>query len=463
MKLRVVGVMLLTILLTSTIGMAATDVLSVEQAYLRGNAKVFIFQPSPEGGVKLLKQGRLRGLVSLRTESKKWEVKQTTKNLHATPTPLVIYFTKDGKIGVKSFQPGKPLKLEGMFPLEKVVEPSVKPELKLPLTARLRYKVRSLLSTSSCPWGYEELNSRYCVLENWEYLKDSYYADSKTFTEWVPFMGLKVRTEGFKEIRTISVSWGLQLTTSTKSMWTLSVDGIPVVDFGDSYSGSTLKVSYAPEQEIETANGYIDRYLNLPLKYVIVFYNIPVYDKWKKEYASIPIAGTYPLEIMMSGYYSIGETDLNRGYTLTDHLVNSQFPTESLETKTKVIRTNYRGSYPNLVFEFQGSSGYTFYSTPIGGSGASWLWSKLPVVGKLSLTFSYSSVSQSATTYRVDIEQGAPNQLYYASILERSLELANSNNVEVAMYFTTIDDGQDSSPPCVGNFCPSSFDLRAER
>ncbi|MDK2869295.1 MAG: hypothetical protein PWP39_530 [Pyrococcus sp.] len=249
MKLRIVVVLLLIMLLTSTL---ATDFLSVEGTYFMGDAKVFIFQPSPQGGVKLLKQGYLGGLVTLRTESKEWRDVMSAENLHAIPTPLVIYFTKDGKVGVRSIQPGKPLELRGMFPIEEVAEPSPRPELNLPITAKVRYKLHSLLGTSSCPPGYEELNARYCIIENWEYLKDSYYADSKIFTEWIPFMGLKVRSEGYKEIRSVSVAWGIQLTTGTKSMWTLSVDGIPVLDFGASYSGSTLKISYAPEQEIAT-------------------------------------------------------------------------------------------------------------------------------------------------------------------------------------------------------------------
>ncbi len=457
-KLRIIGILLIAVLSTSAIGMAATDFLSVERTYLQGDAKVFIFQPSPGGGVKILKQGHLSGSVTLRTEGKKWNEVMSTENLHTLPTPLAIYFTKDGKIGVKSVQPGKPLELRGMFPIEEVTEPSTKPRMRLPVTARVKYKVRSLLGTSSCPRGYEELNARYCIIENWEYLKDSYYADSETFTEWIPFMGLKVRTEGYKKIGILGIAWGIQLTTSTKSMWSLSVDGIPVLDFGSSYSGSTLKVSYAPEQEIATENGYLDRYLNLPLKYVVVIYNIPVYDKWRKEYTSIPIAGVYPLEIMMSGYHTVGESDLNRGRLLTDYLPSSHFPTSNIGTKLKVVRTTSEGIYDNIVFDFQGSSGYRFYSTPLGGSAANWLWSKLPGVGALSITFSYLSASQSVTTYRIDIGEGAPNQLYYVSILKRDLELTSSNNVEMAMYFTTIDDGQDSLPPCIGNFCPNSLD-----
>ena len=462
MKLKVIGILVLTMLLTSAIGMAATDFLSVERTYFQGNAKVFIFQPSPGGGVKLLKQGHLSGLVTLRTESRKWRELKTTGNLRAVPTPIAIYFTKDGKIGVKSLQPGKPLKLDGMFSIEDVAEPSAKPELKLPLAAKLKYKVYSALGVSSCPRGYEELNSRYCIIENWGYLKDSYYADSKTFVDWIPFMGLKVRTDGYEEIRSVSVSWGIQLTTSTKSMWSLSVDGIPLVDFGGSYSGSTLKVSYAPRQVIRTENGYLDRYLNLLLKYVVVVYNIPVYDKWRKQYETIPIAGVYPLEVMMSGYYTVQESDLNRGYLLTDYLVTTHFPTSNVETERDTVRTDFDGACPNIVFEFQGSSGYKFYSTPLGGPAVSWMWSKLPVVGALSITFGYSTTSQSAIVYRVDIEEGTPNQSYYALMLKRNLKLMDNNNIEVAMYFTTVDDGQGSSPPCLGNFCPSSLDPNAK-
>ncbi|WP_288072431.1 hypothetical protein [Pyrococcus sp.] len=177
------------------------------------------------------------------------------------------------------------------------------------------------------------------------------------------------------------------------------------------------------------------------MKYVVVVYNIPVYDKWRREYASIPIAGVYPLEIMMSGYYTVEESDLNKSPLLTDYLLNSHFPTTNIETKRKVVRTDSRGDYPNVVFDFQGGFEYAFYSTPLGGSAVNWLWSKLPKIGALSITFGYSSASQSVTTYKIDIDQGAPNQLYYVLMFKRNLELIDSNNVEVTMYFTAIDDG----------------------
>lgn len=455
MKSKVIAILLLTIVATATLGTAASEFLSVERVYIQGNAKAFIFQPSTDGEIKLLKQGYVGGVLTFRSESRRWKSLRT-KNLHSTPTPVIVYFTKDGKIGIKSIVPGRKLVLDGMFPVEDVLQPSKQPTLNLPLTSRIKYRVRSLLGTSSCPWGYEELNARYCIIENWEYLKDSYYSESRTFVEWVPFMGLKVRTEGGKKIGRIGASWGIQLTTSTRGMWSFSVDGIPVIDFGSSYSGSTLKVSYAPEPDVRTENGYLDRYLNIPLKYVVVIYNIPVYDKWKKQYASIPIAGVYPLEVMMSGFHEAKEQDLNKGKLLTDYLVSSHFPTSNTGSKVKVFRTTRYGTYDNIVFEFQGSSSYKFYSVPLGGSAASWLWSKLPGVGALSISFSYSKTSQSVVTYGIRVMNAPPNQQYYATILKRDIELAN-NNVELAMYFIIIDDGTDSMPPCFGNLCPTSI------
>ncbi|WP_258084209.1 hypothetical protein [Thermococcus thermotolerans] len=455
MKAKVVAILLLTIIATATLGTAASEFLSVERVYIQGSAKAFIFQPSTDGDVKLLKQGHVGGVLTFRSESRRWE-NSKIQNLHSTPTPIIVYFTKDGKIGIKSIVPGRKLVLDGMFPIEDVAQPSKQPVLNLPLTSRIKYRIRSLLGTSSCPWGYEELNARYCIIENWEYLKDSYYSESRTFVEWVPFMGLKVRTEGSKEIGRIGASWGIQLTTSTRAMWSFSVDGIPVIDFGSSYSGSTLKVSYAPEPDVRTENGYLDRYLNLPLKYVVVIYNIPVYDKWKKQYVSIPISGVYPVEVMMSGFHEAKEQNLNRDKLLTDYLISTHFPTSSTGSKVKVFKTTSYGTYDNIVFEFQSSSNYKFYSVPLGGSAASWLWSKLPGVGALSISFSYSKTSQSVVTYGVRVMNAPPNQLYYATILKRDIELAN-NNVELAMYFTTIDDGSDPTPPCFGNVCPTSI------
>ncbi|AEH24547.1 hypothetical protein [Pyrococcus yayanosii] len=271
MKTKVVFVLLLTIIATTTLGTAASEFLSVERVYIQGSGKAFIFQPSSDGEIKLLKQGVVGGIVTFKSKSRKWKSLKT-ENLHSAPTPVMVYFTKDGKIGVKSLVPGRKIALRGMFPIEDVTRPSKRPSLNIPITSKIRYKVRSLFGTSTCPWGYEELNARYCIIENWEYLKDSYYSESRTFVEWVPFVGLKVRTHGIKKINKVGASWGLQLTTSTRAMWSFSVDGIPVIDFGSSYSGSMLKVSYSPEPDVQTDNGYLDRYLNLPLKYIVVIY-----------------------------------------------------------------------------------------------------------------------------------------------------------------------------------------------
>ncbi|WP_461866580.1 hypothetical protein [Thermococcus sp.] len=239
-----------------------------------------------------------------------------------------------------------------MVGIEKVFRPSQKPQLRIPILPRIRNKIKSLLMGNSCPNGYEELNSRYCIIENWEYLKDSYYADSKTFTEYVPFMGMKVRTESYKRIDKMGASWGIQLTSNTRAMWTFNLDGIPIIDFGSSYGGSTLRVSYAPSPSTPTDNGYLDRYINLPLKYVIATYNIPVYDKWNQQYGTIPIASVYPIQVMLSGNYYLSENDVNSGLLLTDYLLDSHFPAEETTTEEKVVRTESNGACDNIVFDF---------------------------------------------------------------------------------------------------------------
>ncbi|WP_193383891.1 hypothetical protein [Pyrococcus yayanosii] len=172
---------------------------------------------------------------------------------------------------------------------------------------------------------------------------------------------------------------------------------------------------------------------------------------------SIPISGVYPIEVMMSGFYEVKEGDLNRGKLLTDHLVSSHFPTQNTGSKVKVFRTTGYGTYDNIVFQFQGSSSYRFYSVPLGGSAASWLWSKLPGIGSLSISFSYSKTSQSVVTYGIRVMNAPPNQLCYATILKLKRDIkATGDNIELAMYFTTIDDGTGSMPPCFGNVCPTS-------
>ncbi len=448
---------MLVLVVGTALAQTASDYLSVERVNVQGNAKVFIFQPRPEGGIKLLKQGSVMGILSLQTETKTWESVLKGEGLKAPPTPVAIYFTKDGKIGIKSIIKDRPLQLEGMVSIEKVFKPSQKPQLEIPIILRIRNTMKSLLTGSSCPNGYEELNSRYCIIENWEYLKDSYYADSKTFTEYVPFMGMKVRTESYKTIDKMGASWGIQLTSNTRAMWTFNLDGVPVIDFGNSYGSSTLRVSYAPSPSIPTDNGYLDRYINLPLKYVIATYNIPVYDKWNQQYGTIPITSVYPVQVMLTGNYNLDENNVNSGLLLTDYLLSSHFPTRETTTEEEVVRTDGDGTYNNIVFDFQGSFGYDFYSTPLGGSGFNWIWSKIPVVGALSITFGYSEGSESVIAYNVDIVHGAPNQYYYVTVIKRNINLVDSNNVDVGMYFTTVDDGLGSSPPCIGNICPTSI------
>ncbi|ALV63148.1 hypothetical protein ADU37_CDS14490 [Thermococcus sp. 2319x1] len=454
---KLLGLMLVLIVGTA-LGQATSNYLSIEQINVQGKAKVFIFQPRPEGGVKLLKQGVIPGgVLSLRTETKNWEKALKGRGLKAPPTPIAIYFTKDGNIGIKSVVKDRPLQLEGMINLDEVFNPSKKPQLEIPILPRIRNTVKSLLTSSSCPNGYEELNSRYCIIENWEYLKDSYYADSRTFTEYVPFMGMKVRTESYKTIDKMGASWGIQLTSNTRAMWTFNLDGIPMIDFGSSYGGSTLRVSYAPSPSIPTDNGHLERYINLPLKYVIATYNVPVYDKWNQQYGTIPIAGVYPIQVMLTGTHNLDENDVNSGLLLTNYLVSSNFPTKQTTTEEKVIKTDSYRVYNNIVFDFQGSSGYDFYSTPLGGDGFNWIWSKVPVVGALSITLGYSEGSESVIAYNIDIVNGAANQYYYVTIIRRDITLVDSNNVEVGMYFAMVDDGLGSIP-CIGDVCPSSLE-----
>ncbi|WP_461866581.1 hypothetical protein [Thermococcus sp.] len=52
---KVLGLMLILTVGTA-LGQATSDYLSIERVNTQGNAKVFIFQPQPGGGVKLLKQ-----------------------------------------------------------------------------------------------------------------------------------------------------------------------------------------------------------------------------------------------------------------------------------------------------------------------------------------------------------------------------------------------------------------------
>jgi len=124
-------------------------------------------------------------------------------------------------------------------------------------------------------------------------------------------------------------------------------------------------------------------------------------------------------------------------------------------TERKVVTTNGNGYYSNVFFQHDAGSGMSYFSTPLGGEAFNWLWSKIPYVGALSITFSYASGSYTALTYDVSIAHAQPHTDYYVMLKKGKAKLGWSNEVPITAYFVTITDGHQHSPfPCFKGVCP---------
>ncbi|AEH25573.1 hypothetical protein [Pyrococcus yayanosii] len=412
---------------------------------IEGSGNYVIYYPLPNGSVKVLKIGKAGGFfpVFVKVPRQEWikEFSTTEKALYAPPTPLILYITKDGRLGVKSVTSSR-IRLEGEF-----------------LDLKGSYNVQA---TGSCPNGYMDFGGRYCLASNWDFYFES-RAKAKTFDEWVSVMGLKIENRVAEEI---DFDWDLLLSRSTYSYWTIGIDVGPFtvlsVSKGHNFEGWALDVSYQSLGPLTVNSNTWERYLNIRVEYIVVHAKVPAYDKLTKKYVDIEIVQTYPIKIHSTGKYTIWESP-TRGIYFTESRGNNPprittIPniwsiSKEAEWRRKWISA---GSWKSAVYVRQSQSDVfsssSSLSIPIGYAAGKYLTGVSPRLGKLastlSLTFGFHKCMNAASMaeYSVDIK---PRKGCYAMYSVLSVRVGTSGSkVSVPLVFGVITDGKSPSPPC---------------
>ena len=405
---------------------------SIALAYERHSGKMenpstfaLALQPLPNGKLTVLEKGSLGKVLEATVRNGEWVtyLKEDSHVLKSVPAPIVLYFTSDNRIVVGTLKDGK---------LGQTVE------LNLTKLLERAGSGNTGKGVSECPKGYVQVSDRYCIDENEPVVKGRV----KLVQEWVPFMGMKIDTVR-EPINVVSLSWGIILDSTAVAGYTLNVAGTPAAVPGNEYDGEKLRIAYSPEGiGLRTSNGSIERYVNLPLRYLTFRMEIACYDRYTGEYTHIPISGTYPVEIQLTGEYNLTEGQLNKkitsstgmeGSILTDHPIKKGlFPTIN---STRQIRVGQNGYYTNIVFDFQGGRGY-FYTFPVGGSDDN---PSGEASAQRFLTISYSPHAKSFLTYSITIIRATPNATYIVATPEIPIKLpGGEDGEEVATYFTVI-------------------------
>ncbi|AEH25033.1 hypothetical protein [Pyrococcus yayanosii] len=412
---------------------------------IEGSGNYVIYYPLPNGSVKVLKIGKAGGFfpVFVKVPRQEWikEFSTTEKALYAPPTPLILYITKDGRLGVKSVTSSR-IRLEGEF-----------------LDLKGSYNVQA---TGSCPNGYMDFGGRYCLASNWDFYFES-RAKAKTFDEWVSVMGLKIENRVAEEI---DFDWDLLLSRSTYSYWTIGIDVGPFtvlsVSKGHNFEGWALDVSYQSLGPLTVNSNTWERYLNIRVGYIVVHAKVPAYDKLTKKYVDIEIVQTYPIKIHSTGDYNIKE--LGEGWRF-EKSVGQNPPritktpniwsiSKEAEWKRKWIGNI--GNWEEAVFikqlQANSLSSRSSLSIPIGYAAGKYLTGVSPKLGRLasalSLTFGFHKCMNavSIAVYDVDIK---PRKSCYAMYSVVSVNVrAGGPKVNVPLVFGIITDGKSPSPPC---------------
>jgi len=186
--------------------------------------------------------------------------------LYAPPTPLILYVTRDGNLGIKSLTSSR-VELDGKGIL------NLKGEVEV---------------TGSCPRGWIDFGGRYCLNPQWDLYFES-GAKSKTFNEWVSVMGLKIENRVAEEM---NFDWVLVLSRSTYSYWTIGIDVGPFTVLSVSrrhhFEGRALDIGYEPLGPLTVNSDAWERYLN---KGIVAHAKVPAYDKLTGEYVNMRCTG----------------------------------------------------------------------------------------------------------------------------------------------------------------------------
>ncbi|WP_240912025.1 hypothetical protein [Thermococcus sp. GR5] len=285
---------------------SVTRILGYDVYKIEGSGDYIIYYPLPNGSIKVLKKGEAGGFFPtfVKVPRQEWirELSTGEEALYAPPTPLILYVTKDGKLGIKSLTSSR-VELDG--------------EKTLNLKGGVGVQV-----IGSCPRGWIDFGGRYCLNPQWDLYFES-RAKSKTFNEWVSVMGLKIENKVAEEI---DFDWDLVLSRSTYSYWTIGIDVGPLtvlsVSKGHRFEGWALDISYQSLGPLTVNSNTWERYLNIKVEYIVAHAKVPAYDKLTRRYVDIEIAQTYPIKIHSTGKYTIWESP-TRGIYFTESQGNN--------------------------------------------------------------------------------------------------------------------------------------------
>ncbi|WP_240910700.1 hypothetical protein [Thermococcus sp. MV11] len=425
---------------------SVTRVLGYDVYRIEGSGNYIIYYPLPNGSVKVLKKGKAGGFFPtfVKVPRHEWikELSTDEKALYAPPTPLILYITEDGKLGVKS-----------------ITSSRIKLESEKTLNLKGDYQVQA---KGSCPRGWIDFGGRYCIDPQWSLHFDS-RATSKTFNEWVSVMGLKIENWAAERV---NYNWLLHLSESTYSYWTVGIDAGPFTvlstTIGEHFRGWELKVGYYSDGNLPINSDDWERYLNIRVEYIVAHAKVPAYDKVTRKYTDIQIAQTYLMKIHSTGEYKIVES--NDGRKLTTESPGSNPPkitaTPNIWAIPKDCEWNRTPIPPRTsklaisVWQTQSDSfkSSSSFSIPIGSLAGRYLANTNPQLGKLAnalsitIGFHKHNNAKSEVAYTLSVDSRKSCYAMY-SVLKVRRE-GNGARVTVPLVFGVVTDGKVPSPPC---------------
>ncbi|KUH33393.1 hypothetical protein APY94_06100 [Thermococcus celericrescens] len=428
---------------------SVTRVLGYDVYKIEGSGNYIIYYPLPNGSVKVLKKGKAGGFFPtfVKVPRHEWikELSTAEKALYAPPTPLILYITEDGKLGVKS-----------------ITSSRIKLESEKTLNLKGDYQVQA---KDSCPQGWIDFGGRYCIDPQWSLHFDS-RAKSKTFDEWVSVMGLKIENRVAKEVEH---HWLIQLSRSTYSYWTFGIDVGPFtalsVSKGHRFEGWKLDISFESVMSIPIETDHWERYLNIRVEYIVANAKVPAYDRFTRSYTEIDIVMVYPIKIHSTGRYTIKESASRGIYFTESNGINPpritttpniwRIPENAKWNKTWIPYS--RGEESAIYLRQSQSERFkssSSLSIPIGQAAGKYLTRISPKLGKfastISITFGFHKKEKttSLVEYSVDIK---PRKSCYAMYSVLGVNVGTSETktkVKVPLVFGVITDGKVPSPSC---------------
>ncbi|ASJ10480.1 hypothetical protein A3L12_03785 [Thermococcus sp. P6] len=425
---------------------------------IHGSGRYVIYYPLPNGSVKILKRGKAGFFPTfVKVPEEEWVKALSTgeKALYAPPTPLILYVTEDGKLGVKSLSTSR-VELDGENALD------LKGGIQTTELKTVSGKEAGVQTSHSCPNQWIDLGGRYCLNPQWDLQFDS-TAKAKTFNEWISVAGLKVENNAAEEV---DFDWILYLTRSTYSYWTVGIGVGPFtvlsVSKGKQFDGWTLYVDYQSFPYLTVNSDNWGRYLNIKVEYIVAHAKVSAYDKLRGDYVDIDVAKVYPMKIHSTGKYRIRESPTKGTYFTEADGDNApritttpsmwRIPNDA-DWKRKWLNA---GSWETVVdiYQTQGSSfsSSTSLSIPIGYAGGKYLASLSPTLSRvantLSLTVGFHTYTGAFSYAKYSVYVKPKKDCYgMYSVFGVNWELTGPE-VSVPMVFSVVTDGKVSSPPC---------------